>query len=86
MGGETGAQSRHAIIAALRILQDPTIAPVFAHCRRGADRTGTIVALYRIVHDHWTNQHALDEARRMRMASRERLMEKLILQYHPQPY
>jgi len=73
------------IAVALRILENPLLAPVFVHCRRGADRTGTIMALYRIVHDHWTNQQALDEARHMRMASRERLMEQLILQYHPQP-
>jgi protein tyrosine/serine phosphatase len=79
------APTPEQIDAALRILQDSAMAPVFVHCRRGADRTGTIVALYRIVHDHWTNQQALDEARRMRMASRERLMEQLILQYHPQP-
>ena len=80
------APTQEQITAALRILQDPTLAPVFVHCRRGADRTGTIVALYRIVHDHWTNRQALEEARRMRMASRERLMEQLILQYHTQPY
>jgi tyrosine-protein phosphatase SIW14 len=79
------APTPEQITAALRILQDAAMAPVFVHCRRGADRTGTIVALYRIVHDHWTNQQALEEARRMRMASREKLMEQLILQYHPQP-
>jgi protein tyrosine/serine phosphatase len=38
--------------------------PVFVHCKRGSDRTGTIVALYRISHDHWTANQALSEAQR----------------------
>ena len=37
--------------------------PVFVHCREGKDRTGTVVACYRILHDHWTNNKALEEAR-----------------------
>ena len=37
--------------------------PVFVHCRYGCDRTGTIIACYRIEQDHWTNSSALKEAR-----------------------
>ena len=37
-------------------------APVFIHCLRGADRTGTIIACYRIQHDQWTSAQAMSEA------------------------
>ncbi|HEX3746214.1 MAG TPA: tyrosine-protein phosphatase [Bryobacteraceae bacterium] len=56
---------------------------VFVHCRRGADRTGTVLAMYRIQHDHWTNEKALSEAKTMKMASSERLMQKFVLDYQP---
>jgi protein tyrosine/serine phosphatase len=67
----------------LGILENQSDGPVFVHCRRGADRTGTILALYRIEHDHWGNEKALDEAKAMKMASSERLMRNLILDYKP---
>ncbi len=35
---------------------------VFVHCRQGKDRTGTVIACYRIAHDHWTNEKAYREA------------------------
>jgi protein tyrosine/serine phosphatase len=38
-------------------------APVFVHCQHGCDRTGTIIACYRIRHDGWTSRKALQEAR-----------------------
>jgi uncharacterized protein (TIGR01244 family) len=37
--------------------------PVFVHCKRGADRTGVVIASYRIDHDGWDNAHALSEAK-----------------------
>src|SRR5262245_43397939 len=42
--------------------------PVFVHCKRGADRTGTDVPVYRSTHAGWTGQKAVDEARRYGMS------------------
>ena len=36
--------------------------PVFVHCKRGSDRTGTVIAIYRITHDGRTAKEAGDEA------------------------
>ncbi len=35
---------------------------VFIHCRQGRDRTGTVVAAYRMSHDRWDMPKAMDEA------------------------
>src|SRR5438105_7442458 len=37
--------------------------PIFFHCRRGADRTGAMAALYRIAVQGWTAKKAYSEAR-----------------------
>lgn len=56
--------------------------PVFVHCKRGADRTGTVVAVYRITHEGWTGQRALDEARRYGMSWMEFGMKDYIGDYY----
>ncbi len=76
------APSDRQVSQVLALFDDPAAGPVFIHCRRGADRTGTVVACYRVLHDHWTNQDALVEARNDRMSSLERAMQHYVLSYH----
>jgi len=53
----------HAIETFLRVLADASNYPVFVHCRRGADRTGAMVAFYRIAIQRWDAEAAYREAR-----------------------
>jgi protein tyrosine phosphatase (PTP) superfamily phosphohydrolase (DUF442 family) len=53
----------------LGILEDDSAGAVFVHCQRGADRTGAVIAAYRIDHDHWDNARALSEAKADGMGS-----------------
>jgi protein tyrosine phosphatase (PTP) superfamily phosphohydrolase (DUF442 family) len=75
------APSDSQITAVLSLLNDGAAWPVFVHCRRGADRTGTAIACYRIAHDHWTNQQALAEAKTFGMSSLEVAMQRYILHF-----
>jgi protein tyrosine/serine phosphatase len=67
----------------LAVLQDANRAPVFVHCRRGDDRAGMVIACYRIVHDHWTNEQALAEAREHGISRFEVLMRRYVEHFDP---
>lgn len=82
--GEFSAPHDADISRTLAFLDDPSDGPVFVHCRRGADRTGTIIACYRIAHDHWENRKALEEARGYGMSRLERAMQHYILRFQPE--
>jgi len=75
------APSEAQVSRLLALLNDKASGPVFIHCRRGADRTGTIMACYRISHDHWENQKALDEAKANGMSWTEMAMKHYVLGY-----
>jgi len=49
------------IVKFLRITTTPALQPVLVHCRHGSDRTGTMVAVHRIVVEGWTKAEATDE-------------------------
>jgi uncharacterized protein (TIGR01244 family) len=68
-------------IAKILALLDSSDGPVFVHCRRGADRTGTVIACYRIAHDHWQNRKALREAKSTGMSWIELGMKRYILNF-----
>jgi protein tyrosine/serine phosphatase len=69
----------------LGILEDSDSWPVFIHCRRGSDRTGTVLACYRISHDHWENPRALAEAKSYGLSAFEREMRGFIQRFQPGP-
>ena len=45
----------------LGVVTDPNRQPVFVHCQHGADRTGAMVAAYRVVVQGWSKDKALNE-------------------------
>jgi len=49
------------VVRFLKIVADTNNLPVFVHCQRGADRTGTLCAMYRIVFCDWTKTQAIQE-------------------------
>ncbi|HKE28495.1 MAG TPA: hypothetical protein VKB88_39365 [Bryobacteraceae bacterium] len=62
----------------LAVMQDTDRWPIFIHCRRGDDRLGMVVACYRMVQDHWTNQQAFEEASQLGLSHFEVLMRRYI--------
>jgi tyrosine-protein phosphatase SIW14 len=69
----------------LVLLEAPTGGPVFVHCMRGADRTGAVIAAYRIDHDHWQNRRALQEAMSLGMGFYQLPRQKFIRKFQPLP-
>ena len=67
----------------LALLEDETGGAVFVHCKRGADRTGAVIASYRIDHDHWDNDKALKEAKEMGMSSFQFPRKSYIRDFQP---
>jgi len=49
------------VLQALKIMIDPANRPLMVHCQHGADRTGALVALYRVVVQGWTKEAAVRE-------------------------
>ncbi len=72
--GETGLAYEHIrmkawrpteaeVVRFLQIVCNPRRQPVLVHCQHGADRTGAMCALYRILVQGWSKEEALREMR-----------------------
>ena len=59
---------------------------VFIHCAHGADRTGAIVAAYRILHDKWTATQAMTEARHYGINPAQVLIKEWIENFQAKEY
>ena len=78
----------HQVRQFLALALDPANRPVFVHCHRGQNRTGIMVAIYRIVHDGWSPQQAYTEARHFGMSwwnvmGRHLILDEAIQEFVP---
>ena len=49
------------VVRFLQIVTNPGRMPVLVHCQHGADRTGTMCAVYRVAVQGWTKDEAIKE-------------------------
>lgn len=77
-----GRPSIKRIDEVMALIDAPANQPVFVHCKRGADRTGAIIAAYRITHDGWTGEQALDEAEAFGLGFWQRGKKDFIKDYY----
>ena len=49
------------VIRFLQIVTNPDCTPVFVHCQHGADRAGTMCAIYRVAVQGWSKEEAIEE-------------------------
>ena len=66
----------------LAVINDSQNWPVFVHCHHGEDRTGLIIACYRISHDGWSSEQAKNEARKNGMSRFQFGMKDYIGDYY----
>jgi len=76
------APSDEQVVRVMSIIDKPENQPVFIHCKRGSDRTGTIAAVYRISQDGWTADRAIAEAKTYGMSWTEFGMRGYIADYY----
>jgi protein tyrosine/serine phosphatase len=53
--------SDQVIDSFLKTVDGPANQPVYVHCLHGQDRTGTMIAIYRIQHQGWSGDRAYQE-------------------------
>ena len=77
------APSHAEVVRVLTLIVPDDAGKTFVHCRRGKDRTGTIIACYRIEHDGWDRHRAQEEANRYGMSWTERGMRSFVMAFKP---
>jgi protein tyrosine/serine phosphatase len=77
-----GRPTDEQVVRVMSIISSPENQPVFVHCQRGADRTGAVIAVYRIEYDNWTSEKAKAEAKRYGMKPWQLGMKDYIRDYY----
>ncbi|HEV2763150.1 MAG TPA: hypothetical protein VGV38_09155 [Pyrinomonadaceae bacterium] len=76
-----GRPGERAVRRVLEIINARESGRVFVHCKDGVDRTGTVVALYRVSREGWDAERAIAEARRNGMRGYQYWMRDYVSDY-----
>lgn len=76
-----GRPSLEAVRRVVARITDAGNQPVFVHCRRGRDRTGVIIAAFRMGHEGWTAERAIREAEDFGLAWWQFRMKRFMLDF-----
>src|SRR5947209_11141583 len=64
---DPGQDNLHQLALAVKTMKDlsdnPKTRPVYVHCKAGENRTGFVIATYRMVYQGWTPEEAVREMR-----------------------
>src|SRR5207249_7887746 len=72
-----------AIAKYFELINNPANYPIFFHCRRGADRTGAMAALYRMGLQGWDAKRAYSEALDIGMRPWYLGLKAQLYEFHP---
>lgn len=59
-----------SVPAAMQVLSDVSLRPIYVHCKHGRDRTGLVVGLHRVRHQGWDHAAAYREMTQLGFDSR----------------
>lgn len=64
------------VIDALKVIRDAP-KPMLVHCWHGSDRTGLVVAMYRIVFEGWSKEAAINELKQPQFGHHESIYKNI---------
>src|SRR4051812_28800185 len=67
----------------LGIVRDPALRPVYVHCEHGVDRTGAMMAVYRMEDEGWSNADAYAEMESFGPHFIFRVLRNFVKSYRP---
>ncbi len=70
--------SEEDLVVALKMIKESE-KPILVHCLHGADRTGAVIAAYRIVYDNWNKEKAITELKETQYGFHEKAFKNIIV-------